>query len=176
MNLPAAPIAEEGFYVTHFLTVADQERSARFYVDVLGGKVVKAKNPCYIKLSNAWIILTPAEAPRPTSLRSSSAAAGPKHVQQLSQPARRRHRKVLSRVEGHARSSWPSPGTSTAGRCAATCAIPTATSSRWVSTARHRSSGFTNSIADWAVISTGTASNFLLSRPAGIPYIPSTSN
>jgi predicted enzyme related to lactoylglutathione lyase len=57
MNLPEAPIAEEGFYVTHFLTVADQERSAKFYVDVLGGKVVKAKNPCYIKLSNSWIVL-----------------------------------------------------------------------------------------------------------------------
>ena len=57
MNLPEAPIAEEGFYVTHFLTVADQESSAKFYVDVLGGKVVKAKNPCYIKLSNSWIIL-----------------------------------------------------------------------------------------------------------------------
>jgi hypothetical protein len=57
MNLPEAPIAEEGFYVTHFPTVADQERSAKFYVDVLGGKVVKAKNPCYIKLSNSWIIL-----------------------------------------------------------------------------------------------------------------------
>jgi predicted enzyme related to lactoylglutathione lyase len=65
MNLPDAPIAEEGFYVTHFLTVADQERSARFYVDVLGGKVVKAKDPCYIKLSNSWLILNSGGGPTP---------------------------------------------------------------------------------------------------------------
>jgi hypothetical protein len=26
MNLPDAPIAHEGFFVTHFLTVRDQER------------------------------------------------------------------------------------------------------------------------------------------------------
>jgi hypothetical protein len=30
MNLPIAPLAEEGFYVTHFLTVQDQERSKEF--------------------------------------------------------------------------------------------------------------------------------------------------
>ena len=65
MNLPEAPIAEEGFYVTHFPTIADQERSAKFYVDVLGGKVVKAKNPCYIKLSNSWIILNSGGGPTP---------------------------------------------------------------------------------------------------------------
>ena len=53
MNLPDAPIAEEGFYVTHFLTVKDQERSTRFYVDILGGKVVRSPNPTYIKLSNS---------------------------------------------------------------------------------------------------------------------------
>lgn len=30
MNLPIAPLAEEGFYVTHFLNVQDQERSKEF--------------------------------------------------------------------------------------------------------------------------------------------------
>jgi len=65
MNLPVAPIAQEGFFVTHFLTVADQERSRRFYVDVLGGRVVKAENPCYIKLSNSWMILNSGGGPTP---------------------------------------------------------------------------------------------------------------
>jgi len=65
MNLPLAPIAQEGFFVTHFLTVADQERSKRFYVDVLGGRVVKFENPCYIKLSNSWIILNSGGGPTP---------------------------------------------------------------------------------------------------------------
>lgn len=38
MNLSDAPIAQDGFFVTHFLTVADQARSREFYVGVLGGK------------------------------------------------------------------------------------------------------------------------------------------
>jgi catechol 2,3-dioxygenase-like lactoylglutathione lyase family enzyme len=65
MNLPDAPIADEGFYVAHFLTVQNQEQSARFYVDILGGKVVMAENPTYIKLSNSWIILNSGGGPTP---------------------------------------------------------------------------------------------------------------
>jgi len=57
MNLLYAPIAHEGFFATHFFTVKDQEKSKDFYVRILGGKVIKAENPCYIKLANAWIIL-----------------------------------------------------------------------------------------------------------------------
>jgi catechol 2,3-dioxygenase-like lactoylglutathione lyase family enzyme len=48
MNLPDAPIAHEGFFVTHFFTVRDQEKSKDFYVRILGGKVIKPENPCYI--------------------------------------------------------------------------------------------------------------------------------
>jgi hypothetical protein len=51
MNLPDAPVANEGFFVTHFFTVKDQEKSKDFYVHVLGGKVIKPENPCYIKLA-----------------------------------------------------------------------------------------------------------------------------
>ena len=65
MNLPEAPIAEEGFYVAHFLTVAGQSRSSEFYVKILGGKVVKEENPCYIKLANSWIILNSGGGPTP---------------------------------------------------------------------------------------------------------------
>jgi hypothetical protein len=50
MKSPDAPIAKKGFVVTHFLTVKDQARSKEFYVGILGGKVVKPENPCYIKL------------------------------------------------------------------------------------------------------------------------------
>jgi hypothetical protein len=56
MNLPDAPIAHEGFFVTHFLAVRDQEKSKDFYVRILGGKVIKPENPCYIKLANTWIL------------------------------------------------------------------------------------------------------------------------
>ena len=65
MNLPDAPVAQEGFFVTHFLTVADQSKSRKFYVGVLGGRVVKEENPCYIKLANSWIILNSGVGPTP---------------------------------------------------------------------------------------------------------------
>ena len=65
MNLPDAPIAQEGFFVTHFLTVKDQAKSSEFYVKVLGGRVVKAENPTYVKLANSWIILNCGGGPTP---------------------------------------------------------------------------------------------------------------
>ena len=65
MNLPDAPIAREGFFVTHFFTVSDQEKSKDFYVRILGGKVIKPENPCYIKLANSWIILNSGGGPTP---------------------------------------------------------------------------------------------------------------
>ena len=42
MNLPNAPVAREGFFVTHFFTVRDQEKSKDFYVRILGGKLHQA--------------------------------------------------------------------------------------------------------------------------------------
>jgi len=65
MNLPDAPIAQEGFYVTHFLTVKDQAKSRDFYAGILGGKVVKEENPCYIQLANSWMILNSGGGPTP---------------------------------------------------------------------------------------------------------------
>ena len=65
MNLPDAPIALEGFFVTHFLTVKDQAKSKKFYVGILGGKLVSPENPTYIKLANSWIILNSGGGPTP---------------------------------------------------------------------------------------------------------------
>ena len=65
MNLPDAPIAQEGFFAAHFLTVRDQEKSRAFYVGILGGKLIKPENPCYIKLANTWIILNSRGSPTP---------------------------------------------------------------------------------------------------------------
>jgi hypothetical protein len=48
------PVPQKGFFVAHFLTVKDQTKSKEFYVGVLGGKIVKEENPCYIKLQNSW--------------------------------------------------------------------------------------------------------------------------
>jgi catechol 2,3-dioxygenase-like lactoylglutathione lyase family enzyme len=65
MDLPEAPIALEGFYVTHFFTAKDQEKSKDFYVRILGGKVIRPENPCYIKLVNSWLILNSGGGPTP---------------------------------------------------------------------------------------------------------------
>jgi hypothetical protein len=53
MNLPDAPIALDGFFVSHFFTVKDQKKSQDFYVHILGGKVIKPENRCYVKLLNS---------------------------------------------------------------------------------------------------------------------------
>jgi len=69
MNLPDAPIANEGFFATHFFTVSDQDKSKDFYVRILGGKVI---NPCCIKLANTWIILNSGGGPTPDTAVSSA--------------------------------------------------------------------------------------------------------
>ncbi len=65
MDLADAPIPQTGFFVTHFLTVEDQEKSKDFYVGVLGGKVIVPENPAIIKLANSWIILNSGGGPTP---------------------------------------------------------------------------------------------------------------
>jgi catechol 2,3-dioxygenase-like lactoylglutathione lyase family enzyme len=51
------PTPEMGFVLTHFLTVSDIKRSARFYSDVLGGEIVFDGAPTIIKIANSWITL-----------------------------------------------------------------------------------------------------------------------
>jgi hypothetical protein len=65
MDLPNAPIAHQGFFACPFITVKDQEKSRDFYVRILGGKLIKPENPCYIKLENTWIILNCGGGPTP---------------------------------------------------------------------------------------------------------------
>jgi catechol 2,3-dioxygenase-like lactoylglutathione lyase family enzyme len=59
----------EGFSIAHFLTVADVERSAQFYVNVFGGTIIrKAKNvadPTFIQIANTWLILNLGGGPTP---------------------------------------------------------------------------------------------------------------
>jgi len=48
---------EDGFVVTQFLVVSDQDRSREYYKTVLGGKVVLERDPVIIKVANTWLIL-----------------------------------------------------------------------------------------------------------------------
>ncbi len=51
----------EGMSVAHFLTVADIERSARFYETVFGGRILSRGDssgaPGYIQIANTWLIV-----------------------------------------------------------------------------------------------------------------------
>jgi len=50
----------EGISVAHFLTVADVERSARYYEKVFGARILTMGDgnaPPYLQLANIWMIL-----------------------------------------------------------------------------------------------------------------------
>ena len=51
------PGPREGFVVTHFLVVSDQDRSRDFYREVFGAKVVNERDPVILKIANSWLIL-----------------------------------------------------------------------------------------------------------------------
>ena len=59
----------DGFTVAYSLTVADIDRSARFYETVFGGRVLSrgdAKGaPGYIQIANAWLIVNVGGGPTP---------------------------------------------------------------------------------------------------------------
>jgi catechol 2,3-dioxygenase-like lactoylglutathione lyase family enzyme len=59
----------EGFSVAHFLTVADVERSARFYETIFGGRVVRrgdrSGTPAVIEIANTWLIVNIGGGPTP---------------------------------------------------------------------------------------------------------------
>ena len=55
--MPDWPTPKEGFFITHFLVVADIQKSTAFYHDVLGGEVLMESGPAVLKIANTWVIL-----------------------------------------------------------------------------------------------------------------------
>lgn len=59
----------EGFTVAHFLTVADIDRSIRFYEKVFGGRVLSRGDtqgaPGYIQIANTWLLVNVGGGPTP---------------------------------------------------------------------------------------------------------------
>jgi lactoylglutathione lyase len=51
------PAPAEGFVMTHFLVVSDQDRSREYYSTVFDAKVVLERDPVIMKVANTWIIL-----------------------------------------------------------------------------------------------------------------------
>src|SRR6478736_966009 len=60
---------QDGFTIAHFLTVADIERSARFYEKVFGGRILSGGDskgaPGYIQIANTWLIVNVGGGPTP---------------------------------------------------------------------------------------------------------------
>jgi catechol 2,3-dioxygenase-like lactoylglutathione lyase family enzyme len=59
----------DGFTVTYFLTVADIDRSARFYEKIFGGRIGSRGDskgaPGYIQIANMWLIVNVGGGPTP---------------------------------------------------------------------------------------------------------------
>src|SRR5580693_2978557 len=125
---------KEGFTVAHFLTVADVERSLRFYEKVFGGRIDsrgdKSGAPGYLQIANTWLIVNPGGGPTPD--KPATTLRVPPDPDQVSSFMNIRVADIQACYK-----VWKSlgaefitePRTSTA-RPAATSAIPTATSSR----------------------------------------------
>jgi catechol 2,3-dioxygenase-like lactoylglutathione lyase family enzyme len=57
MALEDFPAPSEGFVLTHFLVVSDQDRSRDFYQSLFGGRVVRERDPVILRVANSWLIL-----------------------------------------------------------------------------------------------------------------------
>ena len=64
---------QDGFTVAHFLTVADIERSLRFYETVFGSRILSKGDskgaPGYLQIANAWLIVNTGGVRRPINQR-----------------------------------------------------------------------------------------------------------
>jgi catechol 2,3-dioxygenase-like lactoylglutathione lyase family enzyme len=60
---------QDGFTVAYFLTVADIERSVRFYEAVFGGRILSRGDssgaPGYVQIANTWLIVNVGGGPTP---------------------------------------------------------------------------------------------------------------
>lgn len=57
------PAPAEGFVITHFLVVSDQDRSREFYKALFDGKVLLERDPVIMKVANTWLILNEGGGP-----------------------------------------------------------------------------------------------------------------
>jgi catechol 2,3-dioxygenase-like lactoylglutathione lyase family enzyme len=57
VNADDFPAPREGFVLTHFLVVSDQDRSREFYRSLFGGQVLVDRDPVIMKVANSWLIL-----------------------------------------------------------------------------------------------------------------------
>jgi putative intracellular protease/amidase/catechol 2,3-dioxygenase-like lactoylglutathione lyase family enzyme len=73
----------DGFSIAHFLTVADVERSARYYEKVFGARILTMGDgnaPPYLQLANIWMILNVGGGPTPDKPTVTLSVPDPNHI------------------------------------------------------------------------------------------------
>jgi lactoylglutathione lyase len=63
MNPDEFPAPRDGFVITQFLVVSDQDRSRAFYQLLFDGTVVLERDPVILKVANTWLILNEGGGP-----------------------------------------------------------------------------------------------------------------
>ena len=74
---------KEGISIAHFLTVADVERSARYYEKVFGARILTMGDgnaPPYLQLANIWMILNVGGGPTPDKPTVTLNVPDPNHI------------------------------------------------------------------------------------------------
>jgi len=95
---------QEGFVVTHFLVVSDQDRSRDYYRTLLDGDVIRHRDPVILKVANTWLILNEGGGPtddKPTITLTTP--GGTDEDQRVPQRACGRHRVGVPPVVGRGR-------------------------------------------------------------------------
>jgi catechol 2,3-dioxygenase-like lactoylglutathione lyase family enzyme len=72
-----------GISIAHFLTVADIERSARYYERVFGARILSLGDgnaPGYLQLANIWMILNVGGGPTPDKPTVTLSVPDPSHI------------------------------------------------------------------------------------------------
>jgi lactoylglutathione lyase len=57
------PAPREGFVLTHFLVVSDQDRSREWYVRLFDAQVLRERDPVMLRAANSWLILNEGGGP-----------------------------------------------------------------------------------------------------------------
>jgi putative intracellular protease/amidase/catechol 2,3-dioxygenase-like lactoylglutathione lyase family enzyme len=73
----------EGISIAHFLTVADINRSARYYEKVFGARILSLGDgnaPAYLQLANIWMILNVGGGPTPDKPTVTLSVPDPNHI------------------------------------------------------------------------------------------------
>jgi putative intracellular protease/amidase/catechol 2,3-dioxygenase-like lactoylglutathione lyase family enzyme len=74
----------DGISIAQFLTVADVDRSARFYETVFGGRILSKGDsdgaPAYIQIANTWLLVNPGGGPTPDKPTVTLSVPDPNHI------------------------------------------------------------------------------------------------